>query len=141
MMDLDNKNNMISLTLPNSAEFVSVARLTLSGIANRMGFNFDEIEDLKVAMSEACTNALKHGGNLSTSEYIVNYIMYENKLEIDVCDEGRGFDINMVNIPDLKNPKDNGLGLYIIKTLMDEVEVISKENNGTIVRMIKKLEG
>lgn len=139
-MDFDN-NNMISLTLPNSAEFVSVARLTLSGIANRMGFNFDEIEDLKVAMSEACTNALKHGSDINTSKYIVNYIMYANQLEIDVCDEGSGFDINMVSDPDLENPKDNGLGLYIIKTLMDEVEVVSKENNGTIIRMIKKLEG
>jgi serine/threonine-protein kinase RsbW len=130
----------ISLTLPGIPEFVSVARLTLSGIANRMGFDIDAIEDLKVAVSEACTNAMKHGCNIADDSYVVNYIVSGDRLIIDVCDSGRGFDLEVVESPDFDNPKENGLGLYIIKTLMDEVEVKSLENNGTIIRMIKQLE-
>lgn len=147
---MEEKNNMelqtkedavkISLTLPGIPEFVSVARLTLSGIANKMGFTVDAIEDLKVAVSEACTNAMKHGCRIAQDSYNVDYIVNGDRLIIDVCDKGIGFDFEALEAPDFDNPKENGLGLYIIKTLMDEVEVKSLENSGTIVRMIKQLE-
>lgn len=130
----------ISLVLPGIPEFVSVARLTLSGIANRMGFNVDAIEDLKVAVSEACTNAMKHGCNLEKDSYHVDYFVSNDKLIIDVRDKGRGFSVAEVGEPDLVNPKENGLGLYIIRTLMDEVEVTSTNEEGTVIRMIKQLE-
>lgn len=136
---MNNNNVTISLTLPNAPEFVSVARLTLSGVANRMGFNIDDIEDLKVAISEACTNALKHGGQNKEGNYIVHYTIEEKSLIIDVCDNGKGIEIEKLKTPDLDNPKESGLGLYIIETLMDEVKVIKRENNGTTIRMIKNI--
>ncbi|MFS8513265.1 MAG: anti-sigma B factor RsbW, partial [Planifilum fulgidum] len=48
--------DMIELTIPAKADFVGVVRLAVSGIASRMGFSYDDIEDLKVAVAEACTN-------------------------------------------------------------------------------------
>ncbi|MFZ7119705.1 MAG: ATP-binding protein [Eubacteriaceae bacterium] len=139
-MEIENNNVTISLTLPNAPEYVSLARLTLTGIANRMGFNIDDIEDLKVAISEACTNALKHGCDSIESNYIINYTIIDEKIIIDVCDSGKGINIELLETPDLEKPKESGLGLYIINTLMDEVKVISKNNDGTTIRMIKKLE-
>lgn len=130
----------ISLVLPSIPEFVSVARLTLSGIANRMGFDVDAIEDLKVAVSEACTNAMKHGSSVEKDSYHVDYFVAGDRLIIDVRDKGCGFTVAEVEEPDLGNPKENGLGLYIIRTLMDEVEVKSSTDQGTIIRMIKQLE-
>lgn len=130
----------ISLTLPGIPEFVSVARLTLSGIASRMGFPVDTIEDLKVAVSEACTNAMKHGCRLPKDHYSVDYIVSDKELIIDVSDRGQGFLEDEVDQPDLENPKENGLGLYIIRTLMDGVEVTSSNERGTVIRMIKQLE-
>lgn len=50
----------IEVKIPAKPEFVGVIRLTLSGIASRMGFAYEEIEDLKIATSEACTNAVQH---------------------------------------------------------------------------------
>lgn len=137
---MENSNVTISLTLPNNTpEFVSVARLALSGVANRMGFNMDDIDDLKVAVSEACTNALKHGGRDAEGNYIVHYTIDGKSLIIEVCDSGSGIEIEKIMTPDLENPKENGLGLYIIETLMDKVEIIKRENKGTTVRMIKKI--
>jgi serine/threonine-protein kinase RsbW len=130
----------ISLTLPGIPEYVSVARLTLSGIASRMGFNVDAIEDLKVAISEACTNAMKHGCKQPIDSYHVDYFVSEKALTIDVSDKGQGFTIEEIGEPDLENPKENGLGLYIIRTLMDEVKVTSTNEQGTVIRMIKQLE-
>ena len=105
-----------------------------------MGFDVDAIEDLKVAVSEACTNAMKHGCEQTEDQYVVNYTVKENQLIIDVSDKGEGFDYDAMETPDLTRPKENGLGLYIIKTLMDEVEIKSEANRGTVLRMIKKLE-
>ncbi|MCG4775201.1 ATP-binding protein, partial [Lawsonibacter sp. DFI.5.51] len=48
------------MTFPAKPEYVGVVRLVVSGIANRMGYTYDEIEDIKIAVSEACGNAVQH---------------------------------------------------------------------------------
>lgn len=135
----ENSNCTVSLTLPNAPEFVSVARLTLSGVANRMGFNVDDIEDLKVVISEACTNVLRHSGVSSKDNYNVHYTIGDKSLIIEVCDHGKGIEMDKITTPDLDNPREGGLGLYIIETLMDEVKIIRRQDCGTTIRMIKKI--
>ena len=97
----------IKMEISANPDFVSVIRLTTSGIANKIGFSIDDIEDMKVAVSEACTNAIKHSDDKSVS---ITYTILEN-----------------------------GLGLFIIQTLMDDVKIESKDNQGTIIKMTKYL--
>lgn len=125
---------VISMNMSNNPEFVSVIRLTTSGIATRMGFNLEDIEDLKVATSEACTNAIKHS---KKEEFQIKFKIFRDKLVIEVKDDGVGCDLNTISEPDLKNPKTSGLGLFIIKALMDEVEVESCEDSGTVIKITK----
>lgn len=133
------KNDIISLTLPNAPEYVSIARLALSGIANRMGFNIEDIEDLKVAVAEACTNAIKHGCG-EESNYSIEFSVLKDKLRIEIEDGGTGFDYKNLKDPDLSKPKEGGLGLFIIKTLMDEVEIFNNNRScGTKIIMCKNL--
>lgn len=135
-----NKNKYhVSLTLPNAADYVSVARLALSGIANRMGFNIDQIEDLKVAISEACTNALCHGCK-KDNNYSVEFIIENDRLIVEVKDNGPGFDYDQIEQPNPLQPKEGGLGIFIINSLMDDVDIISDDKKGTCIRMIKNLE-
>ncbi|MDD7182114.1 histidine kinase [Peptostreptococcus anaerobius] len=124
----------ISMKLTSNPNFVSVIRLTVSGIASKIGFSFDEIEDLKVSISEACTNAIKHS---KEDLFEINFYIYEDKLSIEVIDDGVGYDEDSVEDPDPLNPKTSGLGLFIIKTLMDEVEVKTCEDCGTVIKMTK----
>ncbi|SFE67350.1 ATP-binding protein [Peptostreptococcus sp. D1] len=124
----------ISMKLTSNPNFVSVIRLTVSGIASKIGFSFDEIEDLKVSISEACTNAIKHS---KEELFEINFYIYEDKLSIEVIDDGVGYDEDSVEDPDPLNPKTSGLGLFIIKTLMDEVEVKTCEDCGTVIKMTK----
>ena len=128
----------ITLSLPNAPEYVSVARLTLSGIANRMGFNIDEIEDLKVVIADACTNALKHGCG-SNCNYNIDFFVCESQLIIEVTDKGKGFDHKKLRQPDLSKPREGGLGIFIIRSLMDEVEFIENGECGISIRMSKSL--
>ena len=126
----------IRMELTTNPVFVSIIRLTLSGIANKIGFSLDDIEDIKVAVSEACTNAIKHS---SDEKFYVTFELLENGLTIEIEDKGTGYDMDCIAEPDLSNPKENGLGLFIIRTLMDEVSTTSKNNQGTIVKMTKYL--
>lgn len=124
----------ISMVFPCNPNFVSVIRLTLSGIANRIGFNMDDIEDMKVCISEACTNAIKHS---KEDHFDLNFYVFADKMAIEVIDNGIGYNESSVEDPDPQNPKTSGLGLFIIKTLMDEVEVKTCEQCGTIIKMTK----
>ncbi|WP_343345519.1 ATP-binding protein [Terrisporobacter petrolearius] len=117
-------------------EYVSIIRLTTSGIANKVGFCIDDIEDLKVAISEACTNAIKHSLD---DRFTIIYSMIENGLTIEIIDNGKGYDRNTVSEPDIDNLKESGMGLFIIESLMDEVIVESQEGKGTSIKMTKYL--
>lgn len=126
----------IKMEITANPEYVSVIRLTTSGIANKVGFCIDDIEDLKVAISEACTNAIKHS---LEDRFVIIYSMIENGLTIEIIDNGKGYDRSAVSEPDINNLKESGMGLFIIESLMDEVIVESQEGKGTSIKMTKYL--
>lgn len=126
----------IKMEISSNPEYVGIIRLTTSGIANKIGFSMDDIEDIKVAVSEACTNAIKHSND---NKFFITFDILENGLAIEIKDTGKGYDVESLHQPDLNNPKESGLGLFIIQSLMDEVNIESKENKGTIIKMTKYL--
>jgi len=128
----------VSISLPFKPEYVSVGRLTASIIANQMGFNIEDIEDIKVAVGEACNNAIIHGKNKSEDDnYKISFIVAEDRFIATVEDNGNGFEVDKCPVPDPCNPKEGGLGIFIIKTLMDEVEIDSCPGQGTRIIMTK----
>lgn len=128
----------ITLTLPSKAEYVSVARLTASVIANNMGFNIEEVEDIKVAVGEACNNAVLHG-KCDQDRFELNFAIDDKKIIVEIKDTGNGFDFEEYKEPDLINPRENGLGLFIMKSLMDIVEITSNVKEGTCIKMTKSV--
>ena len=126
----------IKMEISANPDLVGIIRLTTSGIANKIGFSIDDIEDIKVAVSEACTNAIKHSYDKSVN---IIYTILENGLDIEIRDNGKGYDVKSIDEPDLTQPRENGLGIFIIKTLMDDVNIESKDNEGTIIKMTKYL--
>jgi len=138
----------IEMKIPAMPEYVGVIRLTLSGIASRMGFTYDLIDDLKIAVSEAITNAVQHAYKKDEGgEIVVGFGLYQNRLEVMVADSGKSFDLNKAR--DEMGPynensqieflREGGLGLYLIESLMDEVKI--HHNEGVTVFMTKYLEG
>lgn len=132
-------NDIITLKLPSKAEYVSIARLAASVLSNSIGFDIEEIDDIKVAVGEACNNAVLHG-KCEDEVYEINFQVSNKKIQIEVRDNGIGFDEDKYVEPDLDNLKGNGLGIYIIKSLMDKVDIIPNKNEGTILKLIKYLE-
>lgn len=144
MKDFD----FIEMKVPAKAEYVGVVRLSISGIANRMGFYYEDIEDLKVSISEAITNAVTHAYNENDEgEVTIGFGVYEDRLEVMVADHGGSFDLSEVkggigpykNTESVETLREGGFGLFLINALMDKVEI--NNNSGVIVLMTKYLQG
>lgn len=129
----------IKISLPGKPEYVSIARLTASVIANQMGFNIDDVEDIKVAVGEACNNAVLHGRS-HEEMFEINFEIQDKRMVIEVRDNGNGFDLDEYQAPEPGELRENGLGIFIMKTLMDEVDFIPVQNNGTTIRLVKELQ-
>lgn len=147
-MTLDSETNSlkpeaIELKLPAKAEYMNVVRLSIAGIGERMNFSVDDIEDIKTAVGEACINSIRHGYQEKVSEenlIYIRFLIHPQKLDIVIKDNGRGFDTSGVD-EYLAKPGDEktesiGLGVQLMKTLMDEVEY-SSSADGTKVRLVK----
>lgn len=139
----------IEMRIPAKPEYVGVVRLTSSGIAGRMGFSYDDIEDLKIAISEACTNAVQHAYKArGKGDVIIGFGLYRNRLEVVVADQGMSFDFQELrkkigpyepNRESIEFLREGGLGLYLIEALMDEVKI--QHDEGVAVIMTKYIEG
>ena len=73
------------------------------------------------------------------NKFSVEYTIFENGLTITIIDSGKGYDVDSIDVPNLEEPKESGLGLFIIQSLMDEVEIKSNINYGTVIKMTKYL--
>ncbi|GGE34454.1 serine-protein kinase RsbW [Pullulanibacillus camelliae] len=140
-------SDTIELTIPAKAEYIGVVRLTASGVANRMGYPYDAIEDIKVAISEAITNAVNHAySEDEEGEVAVRFQLLPDRLEIMVADKGRSFNVNAIleemkpldASASLEELSEGGLGLFLIDTLMDQVTF--NNDSGIAVIMTKFLQ-
>jgi len=111
------KNEDVELILPLKPEYVGVARLTASAIASRMGFDVENIEDIKVSISEVC-NKLVTANKSPDINYSIVYKIFTDKLIIafKCCDSSLKTNFT--------ESDDNGIhGILIISALMDEVKL------------------
>lgn len=135
----------VTLNLPASAEYVDIVRLNLYGIASKMGFSYEEIEDMKVAVSEACNNSVLYAYSQEGGMVEVLFQVTSESLSITVRDEGESFDSmgavsnRTLHDKDLSEVQIGGLGFYLMEALMDEVSVTNQAGKGTEVTLTKRL--
>lgn len=141
-----NSSEIIALDvrIPAKEEYVEAVRSDLSIMARVLGFSGEKEQDLIIAVCEACLNVISHaynGNHLNSNIINIRYWLYPEKLAVIVKDYGKGFDIHFVRryitSADGVVPGKVGLGIFVIKTLMDEVEYESTIDKGTSVTMIK----
>ncbi len=109
--------------------------------AREHGFNEKQISDIQLAVDEACTNIIKHAYQFDqTKNFMIELEFDGDQLSITLTDHGSGFDPNRYQRPDLKKQiekkKRGGMGIFLIKNLMDDVSY-SSNNNTNVLRMSK----
>ncbi|SDH07605.1 anti-sigma F factor [Desulfosporosinus hippei] len=136
------KSNQITLTFSSIAENVSIARLLIASIGGQLDLSLNDIEELKVAVSEAVSNAIIHGYKSNPNNIVyLNLEITKDSLVIVVRDEGCGIsDVEQAMQPAFStDPERMGLGFVFMQSFMDELQVDSKLEVGTTVTMKKHL--
>lgn len=128
--------DMMKFSVPGKPEYVGPIRMAISCLANSFGFDIEAIEDIKVAVSEACNNAVCHRSS-GSGEYEVSCQLLEDRFVVSVFDSGGGYNVEAYKEPNFENPREGGFGLYIIKALMDEVDIFTEVGIGTRIQMVK----
>jgi serine/threonine-protein kinase RsbW len=118
----------IEITLPCKAEYVSVARLTTSGIASRCGFDIETVEDTKVAVSEVCNRIINAAANAG-EQYKISFDIYSDRLTVT-------FTSISDNLECIFNDDEDGFGMAIINAFMDNVE-FCPQNDKYVLAMTK----
>lgn len=139
------KQDYIEMRLPATAEYVSLIRLTLSGVFSLAGASYDDIEDAKIAVSEVVTNAVKHAYKDDSDEGMINlcFEIFDDKIKIVISDQGESFDYEETkkqlgpyqDNESINFLREGGLGLFLIESLMDEVTI--DKTSGVTISMIK----
>ena len=144
------ENAAIELNIPARSEHVKVARVAVAAVASRMRFTFDEVEDIKLAVAEACNNAIVHGVPAPgiAPRIDITLLPHADRLEIRVSDHGRMEEPPTLEVArpvpvdgysrDVALPE-GGLGLMLIRSLMDEVELLGGPDVNTTLRMSKRV--
>jgi serine/threonine-protein kinase RsbW len=131
--------DLMKMSVPGKPEYIVTVRMAVASMASQAGFDIEAIEDIKVAVSEACSNTVEHAGETDIHEYSVEFERAEESLTITVSDAGSGYDTDTYQEPDTNDLRDGGLGIFIIRALMDEVNITSEPGAGTNIRMTKYL--
>ena len=130
----------LKLSIPANSKYVSIVRMVVSGLASKIGFSSDAIEDIKVAVSEACNNVVQYAYPDMQGTIDISLTPGEKSLSLEIRDTGKGFDTE--NPPKRAMTDDDihmGLGLEFIKKLMTNSDIISKKGEGTTVLMTKEI--
>lgn len=133
-------SDLVELRIPSRAEWVALARLAVAAVANRLRFSIEDIEDIKLAVAEACTAVIQHERH---GEFIdLTCETSADGLRVRVRDAGRqSLPRDNGRMMDLDEARIAGLGVFLIRTLMDEVAYDVDPETGTDLVMVKRLQG
>ena len=136
------KHNRMSMTFDSRSENVGIARVAAAAFSAQIEFTLPEVEEIKVAISEAVSNAVIHGYSNGEGQIELIMELYDTHLEYTVTDWGKGIaDVELARQPAWSTePERMGLGFVFMESFMDEIEVTSAIGKGTTVRMVKKFE-
>jgi serine/threonine-protein kinase RsbW len=131
----------VRLTIPAKAEFIGLGRLALSGLARayRRPLSDEELADLKLALTEACTNSVRHAYDGGEGTVEIQYELHPDKLVVVVADDGEGFELTPLAPAVGEDLVEGGLGIAIIRALADELEISGREQGGSTLRFVKRL--
>jgi serine/threonine-protein kinase RsbW len=139
-MDADARDRSVRLTIPAKAEYITLGRLALTAIARVQPLSEETLSDLKLALTEACTNSVRHAYRQGREGVVeIVYQLAPDRLVVEVTDDGEGFRPDEVQPGGNGDLSEGGLGIAIIRAVADEVEIDERETGGSRLRFVKFL--
>jgi serine/threonine-protein kinase RsbW len=132
--------SIVSLVIPARAEYIALGRLALGGLLRPLAVEPEVIADMKLALTEACSNSIRHaydGGRDGAVE--IRYELAADRLAVEVSDDGEGFDPEMLEVQ-TGELDEGGLGIAIIRALTDDFTIRPRSGGtGSCLRFTKTL--
>jgi serine/threonine-protein kinase RsbW len=128
----------LTLNLPRDGLSVPVARRIVDSAMRTVGVRPGCVDDVSLALTEACTNVLQHSG--PGDHYAVGVHLNDDVCSIEVTDLGHGFDVGSLREGDAESEAERGRGVQLMRLLVDRVHFQSKPEAGSVVHMEKHLE-
>ena len=133
------RDGIVALTVPARAEFIALGRLALTGLARTRVHSAEIVADLKLALTEACSNSVRHAYDEGREGVVeILYELSEDRIAIQVTDDGSGFDPKILKRAQ-EELDEGGLGIAIIRALTDELEIGARPEGGSRLRFTKYL--
>lgn len=130
------------LLIDSRTEEVARARRWLTECAGAEGFSEEEVRRLGLVVSEACVNVIEHSYAGEPNNPIeLTLAIDASSLVLTIRDAGVKFDLDGYRPPDLSVPHEGGYGVFLIRTLMDEVEYDTSAEKGTTLKLVKRRDG
>ena len=134
--------NEMKLEFVSKSSNEAFARVVAAAFVSQMDPTLEELADVKTAVSEAVTNAIIHGYENKCGIIRMSCRQYDNSVEIEITDEGKGIeDIEQARQPLFTSKPDmerSGMGFTVMESFMDKIEVRSELGQGTTVVLYKK---
>ena len=138
-----NYDNKVSLIIDANSNNEAFARVSVSSFATQLDPTLEDINDIKMAVSEAVTNAIIHGYEGEKGEIYINLKIANNTLYIEIKDNGKGIEnIEKAMQPLYTSKPDmerSGMGFTVMEAFMDKISVESSLGKGTKICMEKKI--
>lgn len=131
---------MVAADLNIASKFTEIARARewMGSQARAAGLSERTISQVGLAMSEACTNVIKHAYRGESTHCIDLHLeIHEAKLVLTIHDVGEQFDLQAYTPPNLDEPGEGGYGVFLMRSLMDEVHYELSQSQGTTLRLVK----
>lgn len=131
---------LITITIPAKADYLVLCRLVLSGLSRTMEIEPETLADLKLAVTEACSNAVRHAYEDGDGKISVVYSFSDSVISLEIVDDGPGFEPPAVEERQPLALNEDGMGLAIIRALVDDLELGPRPNgHGSRVQFAKRL--
>jgi serine/threonine-protein kinase RsbW len=131
--------SVLRLKVPAKPEYLVLGRLVLTGLSRSQPIDPDALSDLKLALTEACSNSIRHAYEREGGGVEIQFEVGEDFLAVEVLDEGPGFDPSLPT-SDPEALDEGGLGLAIIRAVSDTTEIGRRaDGRGSRLRFVKRL--
>ena len=137
----DAATRAVRLTIPAKPEYITLCRLALTGISRLRPVSDEVLADLKLALTEACSNSVRHAYDGGEGTVEIVYELHSDRLVIEVVDDGEGFDPAEEREEDAGDLTEGGLGIAIIRSVADDLEIgTGGAGRGSRLRFVKRLD-
>jgi len=133
--------DLLKFSVPGNPDYVKSVKLAVETAAGVANFTVEQIEDIGIAVGEACKLVTCHGFDGWSNSYDIECNIEDEAITIEVKDDECKHEITKGRRPCMDCPGEGDLGIYVIRSLMDDVEIIKNEGKKNSIKMVKRKNG